>query len=83
MSGECLCGAFAEPDELDQIRFWAPEVAEEIDGLAAEVTAAGNASAERYRWGWGAYRDRRNAKVGMMCAECDQRTFDDLDDEAA
>lgn len=28
MSGECLCGSFAKPGELEEIRFWFPEVAE-------------------------------------------------------
>lgn len=33
MSGECLCGAFAHPGELDEIALWFPEVAERIRKL--------------------------------------------------
>lgn len=63
MSGECLCGAFAGPDELGEIGFFYPSVRAEIEALEVEVTAAGTAPAERCRWGWGAYR-------GTRCAEC-------------
>lgn len=41
MSGECLCGAFAEPGELDVIRGFYPEAAAEIDRISAKVKAAG------------------------------------------
>ncbi len=41
MSGECLCGAFASPGELEEIRFWYPKVAQEIDRLAEKCRAAG------------------------------------------
>jgi 3'-phosphoadenosine 5'-phosphosulfate sulfotransferase (PAPS reductase)/FAD synthetase len=40
MSGECLCGAFAKPGELDEIAFWYPEVAVQIRSLEREVTEA-------------------------------------------
>ncbi len=39
MSGECLCGSYAAPGELDHLRFWYPETAAEIDALAAEAKA--------------------------------------------
>lgn len=35
LSGECLCGAFAGEGEEDLIRFFYPEVGEEIDRVAA------------------------------------------------
>lgn len=41
MSGECLCGAFAEPDELKEIRLWYPKTAARIDAIAERVKAAG------------------------------------------
>jgi len=41
MSGECLCGAFAEPGELEMIRAFYPAAAAEIDRIAAKVKAAG------------------------------------------
>jgi 3'-phosphoadenosine 5'-phosphosulfate sulfotransferase (PAPS reductase)/FAD synthetase len=42
MSGECLCGAFAQPNELEaKIRPHFPEVAAQIDALAEEARIAG------------------------------------------
>lgn len=67
MSGECLCGSFAKPDELEEIRYWFPAVAEEIDALEKEVTAAGHPE-EKCKWG---YRKGTRSKVGMMCSGCD------------
>ena len=46
MSGECLCGAFAKPGELDRIRLHYPDSAAEIDAIQSDVTAAG------YPWSW-------------------------------
>jgi len=40
MSGECLCGAFAKPGELEQLRFFYPDAAAAIDGLAARAKVA-------------------------------------------
>lgn len=44
-SGECLCGAFAKPGELAELRMWFPEVAKRIDDLEKEVM-------QRLPWGW-------------------------------
>ncbi len=71
MSGECLCGAFARPDELDELRFWFPEVVEEIEELTRRAYAAG------FLWRW----DERPPKKGrsdevplpgmeMLCVGC-------------
>jgi 3'-phosphoadenosine 5'-phosphosulfate sulfotransferase (PAPS reductase)/FAD synthetase len=48
-SGECLCGAFAKPGELDQLHDHYPEVAERILDLEQEVRP-------NHPWGW---EDRR------------------------
>ena len=40
-SGECLCGAFAKPNELREIEYWYPEVGKRIRDLEAKVRAAG------------------------------------------
>ena len=45
-SGECLCGAFAHPGELDEIGFWYPETAAYIRDLEQRVRANG------FPWGW-------------------------------
>lgn len=68
MSGECLCGAFAKPDELEEIRFWFPEVAAEIDRLEAEVAAAGHRE-PFCRWGHG--QGKPTEKTGPLCTSCD------------
>lgn len=80
MSGECLCGSFAEVDELEQIRQWFPDTAARIDALAVEARANGIPE-ERCRWGWGAYRpanrprpDRRR-KAGPLCSSCTEPTL--------
>lgn len=41
MSGECLCGAFAKPGELDEIGFWYPEMKAKICALQELVAAHG------------------------------------------
>ena len=45
MSGECLCGAFAHPGELEEIRTWFPEAAAEIERIERRVM-------ERFPWRW-------------------------------
>lgn len=41
MSGECLCGAFARPNEFEEIREWFPATAERIARLEEKARAAG------------------------------------------
>lgn len=67
MSGECLCGAFAKPDELDEIGYWFPDVKAEINALEQRVRDAGQ---KHCQWGWGAYRDRSASKSGPLCSSC-------------
>ena len=75
MSGECLCGAFAEPGELDRIRHHHPEVADEIEMLEVQLLAAGTVPEERCMWGWGAYRgDEAPSQTGPLCSSCDFRS---------
>jgi 3'-phosphoadenosine 5'-phosphosulfate sulfotransferase (PAPS reductase)/FAD synthetase len=69
MSGECLCGAFAKANELDEIGEWFPDVAAGIRALEADVEAAGQ---KRCRWGWGAdQRISAAEKSGPMCSSCE------------
>lgn len=75
MSGECLCGAFAEKGELERIGHLHPEVAAEIQELETELLAAGNVPEERCMWGWGAYRGTEApSKSGPLCSSCDFRS---------
>lgn len=46
MSGECLCGAFAHKGELDEIKFWFPDMGAYIEDLERRVIDAG------FPWGW-------------------------------
>lgn len=67
MSGECLCGAFAEPGELDRIRTVDPDCASWIERLQEDVRAAGITD-HRCKWGWGSHTpDTKPATRGMLC----------------
>lgn len=70
-SGECLCGAFARPGELDEIRFWFPDTAAHIDQLAEDVRNAGIGDPYR-QWGWGAHHPHngRHIRTGRLCGSC-------------
>jgi len=67
MSGECLCGAFAQKGELERIRLWYPDTAAEIDRLEVEVRDAGHK--EPYCV-WGHGKGRPTEKTGAMCTSC-------------
>lgn len=72
MSGECLCGAFAKRDELEQVEQWFPDDVAAIRALEREVYAVRGAD-ERCTWGWGAYRTDKAAqasRVGALCSSC-------------
>jgi len=69
MSGECLCGSFAKENELDEIAFWFPEVAEEIRELEREVRAAGHEE-PFCRWGHRSGGEP-SKRTGMLCTSCD------------
>jgi 3'-phosphoadenosine 5'-phosphosulfate sulfotransferase (PAPS reductase)/FAD synthetase len=69
MSGECLCGAYAKPDELKEIGFWFPEVEARIRALEARVKAAGQ---KRCQWGHGSRDGARPTRpVGDLCQSCE------------
>lgn len=69
MSGECLCGAFAKPGELDEIREWFPDAAAEIDALEADVKAAGHPEPFCH-WGHG---QGAASESGPLCSSCSVR----------
>lgn len=48
MSGECLCGAFAKPGELDRIRQHFPDVADRIEQIENQVINVDR----HFGWGW-------------------------------
>ena len=69
MSGECFCGAFARPNEIQLIQKYAPDVAEEIERL--EVLAEPHGG--RCKWGTRAKGEKGIviAPTGPMCSSCD------------
>tara|TARA_R110000868_G_C10823781_1_gene758826 strand:- start:8 stop:973 length:966 start_codon:yes stop_codon:yes gene_type:complete len=78
MSGECLCGSFAHPGELEEIEQWFPEVVAEIKSLEAEIADRSDIAEERKHWGWGsAQKPSPRQKVGQMCSSCDSRWFEE------
>lgn len=89
MSGECLCGAFAEPGEYERIAAVDSDAAEEILAIEHALHERGH-SGPRCQWGWGAYRadpDGQPSKTGPLCSSCDARFFPastpDVEAEAA
>jgi 3'-phosphoadenosine 5'-phosphosulfate sulfotransferase (PAPS reductase)/FAD synthetase len=69
-SGECLCGALADPQELDWIAFWYPETAARIRALEADCFSRGLP----YRWGQKASRPiEPNQPMLPLCQDCPTR----------
>ena len=48
MSGECMCGAYAQPGELDEIGYWYPEAVKPVRALEQEARDLG---IKRCQWG--------------------------------
>jgi 3'-phosphoadenosine 5'-phosphosulfate sulfotransferase (PAPS reductase)/FAD synthetase len=70
MSGECLCGAFARPNELQEILLWYPETAKGIYALQDEARAAGKHS----RWGVPPpTRSPEDAPLLPLCWSCEAK----------
>lgn len=79
MSGECLCGAFAKPNELLAIEVHYPEVAERIRLLEKKVM-------KRFPWGWedgppSWWKEKRKkerleeeGQLSLFCQNCERRT---------
>ena len=69
-SGECLCGALADPQELDWIAFWYPETAARIRALEQDCFSRGLP----YRWGEKASRPiEANQPMLPLCSDCPTR----------
>jgi 3'-phosphoadenosine 5'-phosphosulfate sulfotransferase (PAPS reductase)/FAD synthetase len=74
MSGECLCGAFARPEELAEIRAVCPETHDYIRRLELAVRDAGQT---RCRWGEKPPPSRRTGRADRpdqpwlpLCEDC-------------
>jgi 3'-phosphoadenosine 5'-phosphosulfate sulfotransferase (PAPS reductase)/FAD synthetase len=81
MSGECLCGAFAHPGELEEIAEFYPEVAAQIRELEEKVRAAGHQE-ELCVWGHGLNGTQlADFRKGRLCSSCeapDHASHDDI-----
>jgi hypothetical protein len=72
MSGECLCGCYAHPGELDEIGFFYPEFVEWLHDLERRVRERGSAPPDRCLWG--RYReDEVDNSTGIACGNCKTR----------
>ena len=72
MSGECFCGAFAMPNEIELVRRHAPDVAAEIDRLTAIARECGKHAV----WGTRPPREKKGlvmVKTGELCNGCGRR----------
>jgi 3'-phosphoadenosine 5'-phosphosulfate sulfotransferase (PAPS reductase)/FAD synthetase len=69
MSGECFCGCFAQPGELDAIREHAPDVATEIDRLKTVAIECGKPCV----WGQKPQGSVSVEPTGPLCVGCDRR----------
>lgn len=84
MSGECLCGAFAQKDELEWIVQWFgtdPGI-QVIRQLEEELKDREDIPPMRRRWGWGAYQKNAEelflrARMGALCG-CAPRIIEAL-----
>lgn len=68
ISGECLCGAFAHPGELEKVRKVDPDVAARLDRLHEEIK-------HKFPWSWEERPPkaaRPLGKVGPMCIGCEK-----------
>lgn len=76
ISGECLCGTFAKPGELEEIAFFYPEVAERIRGWEKKAEERGLMYCR-----WGEKRSKKEIEEdhgGRMCSSCVGRMDDHL-----
>lgn len=69
MSGECLCGAFAKPNELNEIRLWFPDAANNIDCISKRVKSAG----KWHKWGQRPCRGNLNQLELPLCWSCENK----------
>jgi 3'-phosphoadenosine 5'-phosphosulfate sulfotransferase (PAPS reductase)/FAD synthetase len=78
MSGECLCGAYAKPGELEEIAFFYPHAAAPLRALQRDAEAAGLAACT---WGQkppGARTHNPPPGRSALCANCPLPGQDDL-----
>ena len=77
MSGECMCGAYGHPVELEITRTLDPTLVARVERLQDELAAGGR---RHCRWGPGGAAS--GAYAGPLCTGCDQAAlFDTTENE--
>lgn len=72
-SGECLCGAFSKPGELEETALWFPD-----DPCIVRLKEADERLKKTKGWGWGGRPPKKNCQIkmpGQMCSSCTQQQF--------
>jgi 3'-phosphoadenosine 5'-phosphosulfate sulfotransferase (PAPS reductase)/FAD synthetase len=79
MSGECLCGAYAKPGELEEVEAWYPRAAYRIRSLEKQ---AANLGINNCRWGQKPPGEAAaaSAVAGPLCSSCVPQQGPDLFD---
>lgn len=86
ISGECLCGAFADELEMRELEAWYPEVAARLHKIEKLVEVAATLPCseivqKRCRWGWDGVMPAEQVELFDLChychAERQTRTLDD------
>lgn len=75
LSGECLCGAFADKTERREIQFWYPEVDAKLSAYERVVQAARDSGLvdipqKHCQWGWGSGMPAEQTDFLPMCYQC-------------
>lgn len=75
ISGDCLCGCFADKDEMKMIEIFYPEVAKRIHGLEDEIKDDPNIPEEFKKWGSNSYQQskkkkKQSKKEIITCSDC-------------
>jgi len=68
LSGECMCGAFAHPGELELLRKVDPDLAARFDRLHMEIK-------DRFPWTWEGRppaKEGDRPEVGPLCIGCEK-----------
>lgn len=86
MSGECLCGAYADREEMTMLKLFYPNVARHLEWLEHDVyeeALKGNVDRRYSLWGHGSlsqqeYDARTNNEQATltMCSDCEERCGD-------
>lgn len=69
MSGDCLCGSFAQEGEIFALELFYPDFATRIRDLERQMREDESVPAERCTWGWGAGRES-GTEAGRLCSRC-------------